>query len=124
MKKALSLTFIFSLIFSFSSVAIGLPNNAFIQQKVENENIHFIKTNPTKVSKVSSSLVISKIDSENKEETNGQNESFATYLTSMVTRIVNFLTMTIIGVFSSSHAVANELNALHTWMFLDVPPQC
>lgn len=126
MKKIIALLTVLLFVSGLEAAAIGLPNNAYIQQKAE---IHHrnIEKNQDNLLLKGNELMVRKTDNisyTNKKSTLDSPGDIATYSKALVARLVHFIAATLLGFFSASHSIADEAPILHNWLITGLPPKC
>ncbi len=121
MRKLITILSITLLFFGGKAMAIGLPNNVYMQRHApQQQKLHSVHGDAQKYTLLSEAKTtyaadqISTFDSE---------ADFHEFSRAIVDKIVGFISMLVLSLSSFGSSVADELHVFHTWAVTDFPPQ-
>lgn len=110
---------------SNEATAIGLPTNAYVQQ-------HVTKINDAKSSQINNAtdsevnLLVGEVKkdyADNHASTLDSAGDLREFTTTVVNRVVSFISMILLSLTSFGSSLADEIHTAHIWVLTDFPPQ-
>lgn len=121
MKKFTTVLSIIMLLIGSQAMAIGLPNNAYIQRhSPQGQSIHKVNDNVQKytlISEAKSTYAAEEVSTADSET------DFHEFSKAIIDKVVGFISMIVLSLSSFSSSVADELHMMHIWTITDFPPQ-
>lgn len=119
MRKLITILSITLLFFGGKAMAIGLPNNAYMQRHApQQQKLHSVNGEVKKYTLLSEAKTTYAADQSNTLDSEADIQEFSK---TIIDKIVGFVSMLILSLSSFGSSVADELHVLHTWVLTDFP---
>jgi hypothetical protein len=124
MRKLITVILMLVVFAGSEAMAIGLPNNAYIQRHAALNND--IKGNQIKNANGVNNLIASKVKeryADDQASTLDSTSDLREFSKAIVNRIIGFVSMILLSLSSFGSSLADEIHIAHTWMLTDLPPR-
>jgi hypothetical protein len=124
MRKLIAVILILTALVGSEAMAIGLPNNAYIQRHAALNSD--IKSNKTKTAKSPNNMMASQVKkgyADDHASTLDSASDLKEFSKAIMNRIVGFVSMILLSLSSFGSLLADEIHIAHVWMLTDLPPR-
>jgi|GEM_PF-2003722 hypothetical protein len=122
MRKLITVILILAAFVGSETMAIGLPNNAYIQRRAAlNNDIKDSKIQPTKSANSMISSQVKEGYADDHASTLDSANDLKEFSKAILNRIVSFVSMILLSLSSFGSSLAGEIHTAHIWMPTDLP---